>query len=169
MGKQIQVAMLDDDEAEFLAFVREGARIQLLRGFAPTAEQLFVESIGARSEGEWQYYVWNKAFPWEPQFSFVSADAPVTERRGWAYVSNTSTAPLVEFSRHNFDSQGVQGRMYWAKFFAAPNGLGYDVDAFGRWYDSLAYWIRRRGRRASPGGLLYLPSAWKKHGSVAIK
>jgi hypothetical protein len=162
MGKQVQVAMLEDDEALFLAFLREKAEIQLLEYFAPTPEKIFTEKMGPRDKGHWHYRIWNKSFPWTPKFAHVASDAKVVERRGWSYVANAGTAPLVEYSRHNFAPNGSQGRLYWAKYFSAPNGVDYDVESFERWYDSIARWIRKNGRRDENDrmGRFHLPSAW---------
>jgi hypothetical protein len=169
MGRQVQVALSDDDETDFLTFLRESADIQLLRSSAPTPDQIFVDKFAAREEGHWQYFVWNKGFPWKPEFRTVAADAPVIERRGWAYVSNSGIAPVLEYDRHNFSARGVTGRIYWAKYFSASNGLAYDVHAFERWYMSIARWLRKRGRRRAddPQGLLYLPQAWARYGTTA--
>lgn len=147
MGKQVPIAMTEQDEVEFLAFLRTTADIRVFRHSAPTVELLSVDDLSQKDQECWQFFVWNTAFPWQPSFAQVSADAPVIERRGWAYIRNTGTAPVLEYVRHNFSDGGVEGRVYWAKFFVAPNGLSYDVAAFERWYDSVARWLRKHGRR----------------------
>jgi len=161
MGRQIQVALLDEDEADFVAFLRSSAQIQIIESFAPTPAHLFVDRLLPREDGHWQYFIWNKAFAWEPELSFVAPDAPNAGRRGWAYISNKGSAPLIEYDRHNFAPKGAAGRVYWAKAFSAPLGVAYDVASFEVWYNSVVRWLRKRGRRVAeePNGMLYLPQA----------
>ena len=162
MGKQVAVAMLEQDEAEFLGFLRSTATIRLFRWSAPTAETLSVESFADDRSVCWQFFIWNTAFPWEPSVRYVPADAPVVERRGWAYISNSGTAPVLEYDRHNFSDKNAGGRIYWAKYFVASKPLTYDVADFERWYDRVARWLRKQGRRITPEsrGPYYLPHAF---------
>jgi hypothetical protein len=46
MGRQTAVALSPDDERNFLAFLRTGADIRVLRWYAPSPELLF--TIGSR-------------------------------------------------------------------------------------------------------------------------
>lgn len=64
-----------------------------------------------------------------------------------AYVSNSSAAPVLEYSRH---TQHSPGRIYWAKHFSAPTGLAYDAAAFERWYDSVARWVKKLNSGVAP-------------------
>ena len=73
---------------------------------------------------------------------------------------------LIEYDHHNFsDKRGIKGRIYWAKFFAAPKGLCYDVEGFTKWYDRVVRWIRKEGRQIEKGSYntYYLPDAWSKN------
>jgi hypothetical protein len=160
MGKQVQVAMLREDEADFLVYLRTTATVRLFRSSAPTPTGLEVDSFDTGLASDRQFFVWNTSFAWQPEVKCVSAAAPVVERRGWAYLSNTSIAPAIEYDRHSSEHGGE--RIYWAKRFAAPRGLAYDVEAFERWYDTVARWIRKRGHRleSESHGPLYLPAAY---------
>ena len=170
MGKQVPVAMLHEDEAEFLSFLRSTADVRIFRSSAPTSAELAVAAFHDESVPCTQFYISNAAFPWVPAITYVSADAPVVERRGWAYISNSGVAPVLEYDRHSPTYGG--GRIYWPKFFSAQAAsLTYDVAEFERWYGVIARWVRKKGRRApseSYGhGPYYMPMAWAARGGAA--
>jgi len=82
-------------------------------------------------------------------------------------VSNEGTAPLLEYSRHNFQNcRGTYGRLYWNKYFSGMPT--YDVLAFDRWYSVVVRWFRKNGKQARKGTLntYYLPDAWAKYGQA---
>ncbi len=167
MGRQTQVAMTDADELEFLGFLRSTADIQLFESSAPSPEQMVVAGFAPREQGHWQYFVWNRAFPWTPEYGRVAEGAAVPERVGWSFLRNSSSAPLLEYHRHNFtDPRGVAGRLYWAKHFATPGPLGYDADAFSKWFDQVVRWIRKHGRQERRGAheTYFMPNAWVSAG-----
>ena len=115
-------------------------------------------------------YIWNKAFSWTIEYRQVNLDAPVVERRGWYYIRNSSSAPVIEYDRHNFaDKQGLSsGRVYWDKFWAAGSpGELYDIDAFTKWYNQVIRWIRKNGKQRVSGAYnpYYLPDALKLVGA----
>jgi hypothetical protein len=94
----------------------------------------------------------------------VLETAVVKERVGWSFLGNSSTGPLLEYSRHNFNDRHGAGRVYWAKHFAAPKALGYDVDAFSRWFDQVVRWIRKHGRQKQRAAYepYFLADAWNR-------
>jgi hypothetical protein len=163
MGKQTAVALTTVDETAFLHFLRSNAEVQLLISSGPTAESLWVESFDS-VEGYATFYIWNKTFPWTPEYGTVTAD-PSGARNGLRYVSNTATAPVIEYSRHNFhEPRGAYGRVYWRKSFAgAP---AYDSTLFDKWYSAVVRWLRKTGKQAEKEflGTYYLPDAWAKYG-----
>lgn len=148
MGKQTAVALTDDVEVEFLRYLRSIADIQLIESFATVAPELFVSDFAAR-QGHWNYLIWNKAFAWSPEFARTRSDLPDQSRRNLYYVSNASAAPLVQYTRHNFDGDAPTGRLYWAKSFAAPRGLSYDTTAFDSWFQLVVRWARHHAVRSS--------------------
>ena len=155
--------MTDRDEEAFLAFLRSAADIRLLESCAPSREAIWVDGFAPRELGHWQYFIWNRAFPWNVEYGQVDREATGGRKR-WVYVRNASTAPVIEYDRHNFaDKQGLSyGRVYWAKSWAAgPPGVNYDIEAFTRWYNQVVRWIRKHGRRREPGAynLYYMPEA----------
>ena len=86
---------------------------------------LEVNSFASDRASKRQFFVWNTSFPWQPEVKYVSADAPVVERRGWAYLSNTSIAPALENDRHRL-REWRRANLSWAKQVAAPVGFGND-------------------------------------------
>jgi hypothetical protein len=165
MGRQIQVAMTDADEREFLGFLRSTATIKIIESKAPAPEQMIVEELAPREQNHWQYFIWNTAFAWTPEYGEVDPLAVDSGQAGWAYLRNSSTAPALEYDRHNFtDPRGVTGRIYWAKNSGGSTPL-YDVDAFSKWFDQVIRWIRKVGRREEPTAYdrYFLPDAWKMY------
>ncbi len=141
MGRQVEVSLSEDEERALLAFMRMSANVQIIRTFAPSQAALFLDAFEPRGEGNWTYHLWNRSFAWEPQFSVTRTDQPS------AYVSNSSSGPLLEYSRHT--SHGP-GRIYWARHFSAPDGLAYNVAAFERWYNSVVRWVKRLPSGGAP-------------------
>lgn len=165
MGKQTAVALTPVDERAFLDFLRSIAEIRLLVWSGPTAESLSIESFESVL-GYATFYIWNTAFTWTPEYGTVTAD-PSGARNGYRFVSNSSTAPVLEYSRHNFtDPRGAHGRVYWCKSFASiPT---YDVAVFDKWYLAVVRWLRKHGKQAQRGTLntFYLPDAWSQYGQA---
>ena len=143
MGRQLPVDLTDEEEVRFLAFLKESGDIQLLRSFARTERDLFVERFERREDGNWFYSIWNRSFPWQPVFGRTRDDLPEVERRGLYYVANKGVGPVLEYSRHNHRPRGVEGRIYWSKHFSAPDGLSYDAVAFELWYERVVRWLRK--------------------------
>lgn len=169
MGCQVSISMLRQDEDAFLSFLRETADVRILRPFAPSEEQLFIADFSVAHPEEFQFFLYNTAFLWEPRFLRVANDAQVVERRGFTYCASMGSAPVLEYDRKLYKSAASPGRLYWGEKFAAPDGLAYDVIAFKRWYDHAAAWLTKHGRRipTDPDEKLYLPAAYAAVASTA--
>ena len=169
MGKQTAVAMTDEDEAAFLAFMRRTDDVRILEMFAPRPEAFEAHAFAPREEGHGSYLLWNTRFPYTPRYGRVNADV-TGPRQGWHYLANTSEAPLIEYSRHNFREEPgyMAGRIYWVKGRTRTGECAYDFEEFGRWYDSVVRWIRKQGRQRVAGAYnaYYLPDAWAKYGAA---
>ena len=166
MGRQVQVAMTEPDEREFLEFLRSTAKIQIFESAAPSPGEMMVQKFAPREGGHWQYFIWNTAFSWNPEYGQVSQQAIESGRAGWSYLRNSLGAPVIEYGRHNFtSSRGIAGRIYWAKYFGAPEAPLYDVDEFSKWFDQIVRWVRKYGRRERPGTheRYFLPDAWQTY------
>ena len=161
MGKQTAIALTAADERAFLTFLRSTAEVKLILSSAPAVESLWVDSFDC-VQGWGQFRIWNTAFAWSPEYGTVTMD-PSGAHNGYRFVSNVSTAPLLEYTRHNFqNSRGAYGRIYWDTYYS---GVAYDSLAFSRWYSAVVRWLRKNGKQAWKGALntYYLPDAWKKY------
>jgi hypothetical protein len=164
MGRQIAVAMTDVDELEFLGFLRASADVQLLEYFAPTKSKIFVDQFSPRTEGHWTYNIWNKAFDWKFEYGRVRDDIPENRRPGWFYITNIDSAPVIQYSRHNFDDATglTYGRVYWSKSVSIkPGDIHYDIQGFATWYDQIVSWIKKNGKQKVKGAYesYFLPKA----------
>jgi len=137
MGRQVTAALTDEQEQALLAFLRKSADVALICASAPTADGLFHQKFAPRGDWHWMYYLWNRSFPWVPEIS---------THKDHVSVGNTTASPLIEYTRHNFDGSEPVGRIYWARDFAAQDGVTYDATSFNRWFDSVVGWVRRHGR-----------------------
>lgn len=161
MGRQLQLAMRVEDERNLLRFVSSLARIRVMRMFARTKDELFIDDW-EESELPLDVYVWPEGFPWAHRFAQTGGPKCRREDRGFYYVSNLNTAPVLEIRRGSPPDAHL-GRIYWARDFAAPHGLEYDDQAFSKLVDAVWRWIRRAGRRSEKRGPWFLPEAWEHY------
>jgi hypothetical protein len=167
MGRQTAVALSEDDEREFLRFLRADADIRVIQRAAPTPELIFVPEFPRLGLGQRRFHLWNTAFPWQPELGQWSPDhVQDPNLAGQYYVKNRSGAPLIEYLREPLDNPKplVHGRIYWNTDFAVYTGPAYDTVLFGRWFDKVVRWIRKSGKRvelAKNWSQYWLPGAWK--------
>lgn len=138
--------MSTEDEKQLIDFLRSTCEIEIFESFAPTKEDLVVNDFNENFSGHWHYKIWNKNFPWNPEYGTVGNKAHTPEHIGWRYVSNSGQAPIIEVTRSRPDLSS-SGRLYWANNFSAPNGLNYDSAEFSRWVDKIWRWVRKNGRK----------------------
>jgi len=153
MGKQIAVVLAYDDEVKFLNYLKSCADITLIESKADTKELLYKSDFEKEFNNHFVYYIWNKAFQWQPIYE--------QDIYGKYYISNISEAPLIEYMRSNIEKENY-GRLYWSKYFAAPNGLNYDVEKFNKWYEQIVRWIKKNAEGTVKDAWItyFLPSAW---------
>jgi hypothetical protein len=165
MGRQIQLATTELDNRLIEAFLNDNFEYTIIKSFAPTKEALFINDL--RSEYKYDSFrIWNKAFQWEPIFEQVGKKAVNQAMIGYYYVSNTCNAPLIEFKKSVLD-EGQYGRIYWGKYFAAPDGLPYDVESFTQFYEQAVKWIIKNAAgkiKSANVNTYFLPEAWEKYG-----
>lgn len=166
MGRQTAVALSEDDEREFLRFLRTDADVRVIQWAASSPELIFVPEFPKRGPGQQSFYLWNTEFPWQPEFGQWTADH-VHDRKliGQYYIKNKAGAPLIEYTREPFENPKplVHGRIYWNTDFAIYSGPAYDAAAFGRWFDRVVRWLRKSGKRvelAKSWSEYWLPGAW---------
>jgi hypothetical protein len=146
MGRQLAIELDEQQESDFLAFLKTTGDVQVLRTFARTERDLFADHFGPREDGNWSFLIWNRSFEWQPTFARTREDLPEVGRRGLFYVANTSVGPVIEYSRRSNHPGSMPGRIYWGKAFSAPEGIAYDVAAFEKWYERVARWLRGQKR-----------------------
>ena len=105
MGRQVAVLLGPLDEAHLLERLREAGEIRIFESFSDTAERLEVSDFPPATAGHLFFRLWPTRFPWRPEFAQTR-----TPPREW-YVSNTSTAPLLEYSRAALSGSSA-GRLY---------------------------------------------------------
>ena len=151
MGRQIATAMDDQDEAAFLAFLREGAVISIYCSWSPTRG---AASSFEMEQGAPPFFIHNHAFPWTPTFEEVHYKDRVTGAPGIYFRPITRHAPVLEYSRHPITASNpaVAGRLYWSKFFVSqPDQVTYEISAFEAWYSHVARWVRKHGTQIPHG------------------
>jgi hypothetical protein len=162
MSRQLAIAMEPEDEAVFLAFLRNSANIALYRSWSPAPEPVatFVADNAASP-----FFVHNREFEWEPEFEQVRYESG--EMHGAYYRLLTKHAPVIEYSRHPIGAPDpqVSGRLYWPKLFLSqPHEVRYNLAAFDSWFSAVAKWVRAHGKKFKHGATepWCLPAAQRK-------
>ena len=157
MGRQIAIAMTPEDEGGFLAHLRSTADVRFFGSFAPEPELLWTKEPPPPGTGHFFYGIWNANFPWQPEYGRVGPRAHDPSQIGWYFISNQSSAPVLDWSRCDLGRR-MFGRLYWSK----PLSAAYDVAEFEKWVNSIWRWIRQHGRKlraGDPGSPYCLPNA----------
>lgn len=155
MGKQLFVRATFNDEKKMISYLKSIADIKLIGHFVESEQDLFRDDLEIGfSDYAGMYYIWNMKFAW---------DFEIKKTNDGGYYVSDSEAPVIQYSRRDGNSGG-DGRIYWSKYFAAPNGLMYDVEAFDLWYETVAKWIRKNsaGKLGQGRPTYYLPEAWEE-------
>jgi hypothetical protein len=162
MGRQLAVFLTIEDEQLLLDYLASIGNIVILTqpmdDTKGKIEEYITSSFSTAYYGHWMYWIWNQSFEWKPEFRW-------SDPRSQYYLANTGNAPLIEYCRSSVKENKV-GRLYWAKYFSAPNGLGYDVEKFSKWYDSLMRWMIKTAAgktKYSNLNTYYFPDAWKEY------
>lgn len=164
MGRQLPIIASHEDERSLLSYISLISPIRVFVMHRPSTEQLWQDNWMVDDISDFQYYVWLTTFPWTPEYGQTGGRRCPASRRGYWYIANYHNAPVLEISRP-LSNSSLPGRVYWAKYFSASNGLDYDVEAFGRIVDRIWTWIRKQGARVKDhqGGLVtyMLPDAYR--------
>jgi len=172
MGRQTSVALSEEDERDFLAFLRAETDVKVFRWSAPSPELLSIPEFLPGGSEHHTFRLWNTAFPWNPEFAQWSPEVQNPHLTSQFHLKNTAGAPVIEYSREAFDNPAaiVHGRVYWNTDFAIYRGPHYDTVAFGRWFDKVVRWLRKNGKRIelTKGWYQYwLPGAWELRSNSA--
>ena len=164
MGRQIAVAMTEKDEISFLSFLQEMTEVQLLLPHAQTEEAFNIETFPPRKTGKKQFFIWNKKFPWQPNYA--------RRNDGGLFLRDIGVAPVIEYDRDPLSVYNLRhGRLYWARSARSDGTFGnnrfyYDVDSFEKWYRRIVCWVQKHSRKKGSNNwpTYYLLHAWKWHG-----
>jgi hypothetical protein len=157
MGRQVAIILDEHDEVGLLEFLRSAGPIRIFESFADSIDGLEIHALPARAAGHLFFDVWPSRFAWSPEF----AQTRVSPIR-W-YISNKSTAPILEYSRPPL--AGGAGRLYWGDRFSGEPA--YDRVAFGGWVDSIWRWVGRTATKSSiAGGVWVFPQAGQSLGDT---
>jgi hypothetical protein len=158
MGRQITVVMNEIDENNFFEYLRSESEIEIYTLHAKSLDKLIHPSL-PEDRNIAQFYIWNKSFKWIPSIGTSTTNTP--------YITNISTAPVIEYMR------GINkraGRLYWDKlpdvsgeFKYKYLSYSYDVEKFEKWYEDIIRWIKKnsisKGKKNDK--IYYLQNAWK--------
>ena len=156
MGRQVSFYMDSDDEAEFVAFLRLDPEVMVISYASSSPEPTALDALPQQTvPGWWMLWLWDGATSARPVFRFV----PEVGR----YVIDGLRSELVEFSRSYLADDGlVRGRIwaemdYWDLDQNPPQRVRKS-ERFAKWFDHLAGWIKRKGRKSMAGEYV-LPGA----------
>ncbi len=159
MGRQVQLRTTETDNDNFRDFLSSNYECKFYQSFAPTIEQLSLTSFSNTYHKNYGIKIHFTEFEWEPIFLRTST------KENLFYISNTSIAPVIEFSKTNWDTK-QDGRIYWSKYFTGTPE--YDIDKFEITYNEIVKWLQKN----SPGQTKYsstktyfLKDAWERHKS----
>jgi hypothetical protein len=151
--------VLPGDEQNFLQFVGQDLSSVLIADLAPGPKPRLIKTpLGsAKKHDELRYIlIWNRSFPIQRDDIHKLAMQKYSKKLKdyintgeVRYFFGDSNAPVIDFSRSFVSKDGKlkQGRI-WAAMYRSENGALIRKSAdFEAWYDQIARWIRRHGKR----------------------
>ena len=153
MGKQVNFYMTQEDEAEFLEFMRSERDVCLIPDTLPTESIACMSYLPKRGET----LFWFKVSLWDRNHSPPPKRRHVQEQGYW--VVDELNSEVIEFSR-SILSEGrlVRGRI-WAEMTewqqTEPPSLVRKSKTFEKWFDKLARWIRQHATRDENGDYVF--------------
>jgi hypothetical protein len=143
MGRQLQMLMTQEDIRDLISFVHQTSPpIRVFVSHAAQEAELWVNEWDTCSLADIMYYVWPTKFAWTPVLKQTGGPRCRPPCAGQWYIANTTEAPVLEICASIGNGNG---RVYWSRDFAAPDGLGYDANEFSKLVDRVWNWIRRKG------------------------
>lgn len=147
VGKQVNFYMDGNDERSFIEFLRADPNTVIFRSSEKTSEIEDLVDLPKPNELEWfALNLWHKHLS-TPVLDYI-------ERQGY-YSPNKEVSEIIEFDRSTKD-QGrlVRGRLwaemqYWSK--EDPPQVVRKSEAFVKWYNRLANWIKKQSERDQHG------------------
>ncbi len=142
MGRQVRFCMTFDDERRFIEFARSDRNVRMFKPDQNTLDIEFLEELPPSEDiSAGQVLLWDKENSPFPTLRYVS--------KGGFYYVETGQSEVIEFSRCGIDKKErwIPGRI-WAEFSMLDGDrLVKKSQAFEKWFDRLARWIRKHGVR----------------------
>lgn len=140
MGKQIRFYMTDEDEGEFLEFVRSMGDVVILPQTTDQKEGEEFSSFGelaGRRLGE-GCHLWNRSISPEPTIQYFDV-------HGGCYCLDSLESEVVNVMRSKKVDQSLSmGRLHIEDKARRPDGSVVEKGAdFLKWFDELCRWIRK--------------------------
>ena len=167
MGTQINFYMTENDEREFMEFLRRDHEVGVLQDRTATPEPaILAELPDLRSPWGFSVWLWHAGISSPPKLRFVAAQNH--------YCLDPMPNEVVEFSRSRMDEgRLVRGRL-WTEFVGwdrrGPSVTFRKSDAFKKWFNRLSGWIKRRATVDSAGDYLLTDAAeFVEHGGTVCQ
>ena len=157
MGRQIQICITPSDNDSLRDYLLSKYDCTFFQSFAPSEAELMLDSFNNTYLQESTIQIYFKSFDWSPVIKQTSTKEQLY------YIENTSTAPVIQFSKTDWET-GHHGRLYWSKYFSG--NPEYDVDKFELVYKDLVKWIKKNAGgciKTSGITIYYLKEAWARH------
>ncbi len=169
MGKQIGFYMVEEDEDEFMEFVRSTGDAVILPQTTdqyPPEEFTRLQELSGRQLGG-GCVLWNRSISPQPSFEFY-------EVHGGCHCLDSMQSEVVDVLRsHLRDHRLSMGRLYIDNMVLQPDAtIGSKCVEFIDWFDQLARWIRKNypkshnGARLSPRARELLLAGYELVGHV---
>lgn len=156
MGKQVNFYMTDDDEREFVEFARSSTDVVIFMDVQTSEDIAILGNLPTPETPGWfGLCLWNKECSPPPKLKYIKEQC--------YYSVDKLESEVVEFHRsHMNEGRLVRGRIfaemsYW-RLSDKPPTVVKKSEAFVKWYDRLANWIKRRSTRNAVGDFM-LPGA----------
>lgn len=142
MGKQVNFYMTADDEREFLDFVRSEADACVFMSHQASEAIEFLQDLPTSETSGWfNVCLWSRGISPPPRIE-------LTERRS-RYSVNKTDSEVIEFYRSHVNPEGrltrgrIGAQMSYFRVAAGATEATRKSEAFVKWYDRLARWIKR--------------------------
>lgn len=153
MGKQIHFYMTNRDEINFINFIRSDRKTCILPSNLSSENLECLEALPKKPTLSWfKVWLWDMDHSPPPILSFV-------DKQNYYYVESLFSE-VIEFNRSYVDKNRLRpGRIYMQTGYWDESGAYVTKnDEFIKWFERLARWIRRNGKRHNESGFM-LPGA----------
>jgi hypothetical protein len=164
MGKQVNFYMTQEDERDFVEFVRSDRNVGILTYTSPINALPLVEELPNRNE-----HFGGHTFLWDMDNSPRPVQEYIPTQK--YYLVDEINSEVIEFSRSNInEGRLVRGRI-WAEMVVwnTEGTMRPKSESFQKWFDRLANWIKRHGERNKFGEYVFPGAAqYAKQGGKLV-